>query len=156
MATLKSVIDYVDEIKPNAFSNEAKTKWLNECEGLVQTEVLLWASEEIITYQYDADKDKELLAQPPQCGAVCLLQRLQQAPGALTGTYHDRAAVAIVAGVQQVAPQLAVGLLVLRLQQGTKAQAGWRNSHHGMPERKNPPACRAAPSLALTSLSAAR
>lgn len=37
MATLKSVIDYVDEIKPNAFSNEAKTKWLNECEGLVQT-----------------------------------------------------------------------------------------------------------------------
>lgn len=65
MATLKSVIDYVDEIKPNAFSNEAKTKWLNECEGLVQTEVLLWASEEIITYQYGADKDKELLAQPP-------------------------------------------------------------------------------------------
>lgn len=65
MATLKSVIDYVDEIKPNAFSNEVKTKWLNECEGLVQTEVLLWASEEIITYQYDADKGKELLAQPP-------------------------------------------------------------------------------------------
>lgn len=65
MATLKSVIDYVDEIKPNAFSNEAKTKWLNECEGLVQTEVLLFASEEIITYHYDADKDKELLAQPP-------------------------------------------------------------------------------------------
>lgn len=41
MATLKSVIDMVDEIKPNAFSNEAKTQWLNECEGLVQTEVLL-------------------------------------------------------------------------------------------------------------------
>ena len=65
MATLKSVIDMVDEIKPNAFSNEAKTQWLNECEGLVQTEVLLFASEEIITYHYDADKDKELLAQPP-------------------------------------------------------------------------------------------
>lgn len=27
MATLKSVIDMVDEIKPNAFSNEAKTQW---------------------------------------------------------------------------------------------------------------------------------
>lgn len=65
MATLKSVIDMVDEIKPNAFSNEVKTQWLNECEGLVQTEVLLFASEEIITYHYDADKDKELLAQPP-------------------------------------------------------------------------------------------
>ena len=65
MATLKSVIEMVDEIKPNAFSNEAMTQWLNECEGLVQTEVLLFASEEIITYHYDADKDKELLAQPP-------------------------------------------------------------------------------------------
>lgn len=65
MATLKSVIDMVDEIKPNAFSNEAKTQWLNECEGLVQTEVLLFASEEIIAYHYDADKEKELLAQPP-------------------------------------------------------------------------------------------
>ena len=31
----------------------------------MQTEVILWASEEIITYQYDEDKDKELLAQPP-------------------------------------------------------------------------------------------
>ena len=46
MATLKGVIDYVDEIKPNAFSNAAKTQWINECEGLVQTEVLLRASEE--------------------------------------------------------------------------------------------------------------
>lgn len=63
--TIKKVIEFVDEIKPNAFSNEAKTAWLNECEGLVQTEVLLWASEEIITYDYAADKDKELLVHAP-------------------------------------------------------------------------------------------
>ena len=65
MATLKSVLDYVDEIKPNAFSNAAKTQWINECEGLVQTEVLLRASEEILAYSYDADQNKTLLVQPP-------------------------------------------------------------------------------------------
>ena len=65
MATLKSVIEYVDEIKPNAFSNEAKTQWVNECEGLVQTEVLLVADTELISYSYDTDKDKELLVKHP-------------------------------------------------------------------------------------------
>ena len=65
MATLKSVIEYVDEIKPNAFSNEAKTQWVNECEGLVQTEVLLLADTELISYSYDTDKDKELLVKHP-------------------------------------------------------------------------------------------
>ena len=63
--TLKQVIERVDEIKPNAFSNEAKTMWLNECEGMVQTEVLLYASEEIITYDYETHKDIELLVKPP-------------------------------------------------------------------------------------------
>ena len=58
MATLKSVISMVDSIKPNAFDDEAKTAWINECEGLVQTEVLLWASDEIITYTYEWDKEK--------------------------------------------------------------------------------------------------
>lgn len=65
MATLKSVIEYVDEIKPNAFSNEAKTQWLNECEGLVQTEVLLLADAELTSYSYETDKDKELLVKHP-------------------------------------------------------------------------------------------
>ena len=65
MATVKGTIDMVDEMKPNAFSNAAKTQWLNECEGLVQTEVLLLAGEEIITYDYERNGDTELLAQPP-------------------------------------------------------------------------------------------
>ena len=65
MATLKSVIEYVDEIKPNAFSDAAKTQWVNECEGLVQTEVLLVADTELISYSYDTDKDKELLVKHP-------------------------------------------------------------------------------------------
>ena len=57
--TVAQVIQVVDEVKPNAFSNEEKTRWLNEAEGMVQTEVFLFAS------SYEQDKDVELLAQPP-------------------------------------------------------------------------------------------
>ena len=42
--TVSQVIQAVDEVKPNAFANEEKTRWLNEVEGMVQTEVLLFAS----------------------------------------------------------------------------------------------------------------
>ena len=41
--TVAQVIQAVDAVKPNAFSNEEKTRWLNEVEGMVQTEVLLFA-----------------------------------------------------------------------------------------------------------------
>ncbi len=63
--TVAQVIQAVDAVKPNAFSNEEKTRWLNEVEGMVQTEVLLFASEEVITYSYEQDKDAQLLVQPP-------------------------------------------------------------------------------------------
>lgn len=65
MATLSGVIQMVDDIKPNAFSNETKTAWINEVEGMVQTQVLLWASEQILTYTYEDDQDKQLLVSPP-------------------------------------------------------------------------------------------
>lgn len=63
--TLEDVLAWVDSIKPNAFSDNEKTNWVNEVEGMVQTDVFLWAPEEIIVYDYETDKDKELLAQPP-------------------------------------------------------------------------------------------
>ncbi|MBQ9535160.1 MAG: hypothetical protein IJU78_04900 [Clostridia bacterium] len=65
MATLRGVIERVDEIKPNAFSAAAKTAWLNECEGMVQTEVILLALCDVIQYDYAADSEKVLLAEPP-------------------------------------------------------------------------------------------
>ena len=37
--TVAQVIQAVDAVKPNAFSNEEKTRWLNEVEGMVQTAV---------------------------------------------------------------------------------------------------------------------
>ena len=65
MATLQSVLEMIDSIKPNAFSDEAKTAWVNEVEGLVQTEVFLLAVEDVVQYRWPADSGAILLAKPP-------------------------------------------------------------------------------------------
>lgn len=62
---LEQIIRMVDDIKPNAFSDETKTIWLSECEGLVQTEVMLLDPAEIIRYSFEADREAELLAKAP-------------------------------------------------------------------------------------------
>lgn len=63
--TLSQIISFVDDIKPNAFSNDAKTMWLNEVEGYVQTEVFLLDISEIIQYSYADDSETEMLVEPP-------------------------------------------------------------------------------------------
>lgn len=63
--TLSDVISSVDEIKPNAFSNETKTKWINEVEGMVQTQVFLMVPMGLVQYTYDQDKNAILLVDPP-------------------------------------------------------------------------------------------
>lgn len=63
--TLKEAIDFVDEIKPNAFTAGQKTRWLSEVEGRIQTEVFLLAPAEVICYDYSQDADSELLVAPP-------------------------------------------------------------------------------------------
>ena len=54
--TLKECFDYVDEIKPNAFSNATKTVWMNEVEGMVQTEIFLLAEEEVFSYYWSLNE----------------------------------------------------------------------------------------------------
>lgn len=39
--TVQEVIDRVDRVKPNAYTNADKLDWLNEVEGKVQTEIFL-------------------------------------------------------------------------------------------------------------------
>lgn len=63
--TLGDVIAMVDDIKPNAFSEETKTAWINECEGMVQTRVLLLAQESVLSYEFYRDRDRELIVKPP-------------------------------------------------------------------------------------------
>lgn len=62
--TLAKIIALTDEMKPNAFSKEAKTLWINEIENTVVEEVINKAEGNDITfkpYTYDADQEKELL-----------------------------------------------------------------------------------------------
>lgn len=63
--TLEALIQRVDETKPNAFSNDRKTEWVNEVEGMVQTEIFLMAPVGCVQYHYDADKGAQLLVDPP-------------------------------------------------------------------------------------------
>lgn len=63
--TLKQLIRYVDSIKENAFSSEAKTVWVNEVEGLVQTEIMLLDPAEAVSYDWSRDQDTVLIAPEP-------------------------------------------------------------------------------------------
>lgn len=63
--TLKECIEYVDLIKPNAFDEATKTRWVNELEGRVQTEVFLFGPHNITTYTWDRNQDTELFVKPP-------------------------------------------------------------------------------------------
>ena len=65
MRTVNDVIKYVNDIKPNAFTEETLTEWLSECEGSIQTEILCIASGDVVTYSYADNKDTELIVKPP-------------------------------------------------------------------------------------------
>ena len=62
---IQDVLRMADELSPNAFSEENKIQFLNEAEGVVQTEVFLLAVEDVTTYSWPEDKETKLLAEPP-------------------------------------------------------------------------------------------
>lgn len=61
---IREVLEYVDEIMENVFSEKVKLRWLNQIEAELQTEVLLLAAEGVVQYT-EADMDAELIAPPP-------------------------------------------------------------------------------------------
>lgn len=62
--TLREVIAWADRMKPdNRFTNEEKTTWINELEGMVQREALLETAE--VVYEYSTDAETELIVGPP-------------------------------------------------------------------------------------------
>ena len=63
--TVQEAITYACAVKPNAFDNDTLTRWLNEVEGMVQTQVLLLRVEAVITYTYAQDADTTMLVRPP-------------------------------------------------------------------------------------------
>ncbi len=62
MATMNTVIDYVDRVKPNAYSNDDKYRWINTLEGLISREVL---HDDAPAYILPDDADTPLLVPAP-------------------------------------------------------------------------------------------
>ena len=61
---IKDLLEYVDELQSNVFSQKVKIRWINQLEAEVQTEVLLLAIEGIKQYTVD-DMEEELLVPAP-------------------------------------------------------------------------------------------
>lgn len=62
MATMNTVIEYVDRVKPNAFLDEDKYRWINTLEGLISRDVLGYDAPE---YNLPDDADTPLLVASP-------------------------------------------------------------------------------------------
>ena len=62
MATMNTVIEYVDGVKPNAYSDDDKYRWINTLEGLVSREVF---NEDAPSYKLPDDADKTLRVAEP-------------------------------------------------------------------------------------------
>lgn len=63
--TVTEAIAKVKDRKPNAYSDESLNDWLNECEAMVQRELLLTVPEEIVQYEWPKDRDVELILPKP-------------------------------------------------------------------------------------------
>ena len=69
MATIKQIIDRVDELRPNQYSEVMKLAWLSELEGKIAADVMLMGIEEIrsIEYSYpESLKVEPLVSYPHQ------------------------------------------------------------------------------------------
>jgi len=64
---ISDVINWVDEVKPNAFPDPVKVEWLSALDGRIAANVFLLAplEMEMLPYVYPRDMDMELLVHPP-------------------------------------------------------------------------------------------
>ena len=61
--TINEVIAFVDEMKPNTFTDENKTYWLSELDGKITREVL--KRNDAVKYSWPKDGEKTLLVSHP-------------------------------------------------------------------------------------------
>ena len=61
--TLEKAINTLDILKPNAYSDELKTQWINKLESIVQAEVM--KTDEIKQYTWSDDAQAILLVEVP-------------------------------------------------------------------------------------------
>lgn len=62
MATMNKVIEYVDRVKPNAYTDEDKYRWMRTLEGRVAREVM---GDNESCCEVPEDADAELLVKAP-------------------------------------------------------------------------------------------
>lgn len=89
--TVNDAIQRVKDRKPNAYSDESLNDWLNECEAMVQREIMLVAPDEIVQYAFPEDRDKELILPRPYDALyvtyiVMMIQYVQEEYGAYNNT----------------------------------------------------------------------
>lgn len=66
MAKIGEIIRFVDDIKPNAFTDAQKLQWLNELEGKIQVLILCSPAEELRpAYVLPGDADTQALVPKP-------------------------------------------------------------------------------------------
>ena len=83
---------------------------------------------------------RKLQAQTLERWLFGVIERLQHATRAVLSTHQDSG---IMPCMQQMAPQVTLGLLIERHQHGMQARAVVGKYRHGMPDGKIPTACRA-------------
>lgn len=85
--TVNEALAKVKDRKPNAFSDESLNDWLNECEAMVQRELLLTVPDEIVQYAFPEDRDTELILPRPYDALyvtyiIMMIQYVQEEYGA--------------------------------------------------------------------------
>ena len=68
MASIAEVIEQVDVLKPNQFTDGQKIRWLSECDCMVFNEVIAQhegAPDDFTGYDLSIDRDTVLLVRPP-------------------------------------------------------------------------------------------
>ncbi len=61
--TPNKVIVHIDEVRPNAYDDETKLKWISDLDGMVKR--LVMQETETVDYKFPEDLDTELLVPAP-------------------------------------------------------------------------------------------
>ncbi len=62
---LRELFDFVDGVKPNAFEDDAKLRWLNELEGKIQSLIYHTETDKIVAHALPVDEMRQLLVPAP-------------------------------------------------------------------------------------------
>lgn len=68
--TLAEIIAQVDEFRPNMFTKEQKTAWINEIESKVVSQVInkaLWGNDKFVPYEYELNAETTLRVPDESC-----------------------------------------------------------------------------------------